>query len=60
MADNEITQWEYKLVDYDENALNKAGEQGWEGLSQPGVNQTKVLMKRPKVKQKQPDYGYER
>ena len=63
MADNEITQWEYKkILNTDEAELNKLGEQGWEVTGvlprENGPDQT--ILKRQKVRQKQPEYGYTR
>lgn len=63
MADNEITKWEYKRIDTSsEEVLNELGEQGWEvaGTYSSDTNPNQTLLKRPKVKQRQPDYGYER
>uniref|UniRef100_UPI003FD841E7 hypothetical protein n=1 Tax=Treponema berlinense TaxID=225004 RepID=UPI003FD841E7 len=62
----ELTQWEYKKIDYDtmgsEQELNQLGKEGWE-LAAPvggGVGQQTVggIMKRKKTKSE--DYGYSR
>lgn len=59
MADNQVTQWEYKYVDTDENTLNQVGEKGWEVIGQPTGSQ--LLVKRPKqIKQQESDYSYSR
>ena len=62
---NDITQWEYKSIEYrpreekNNEELNKLGAQGWEAtgtISNPGGHT--VLLKRPR--QPQPDYNYSR
>lgn len=59
MADNQVTQWEYKYVDTDENTLNQVGEKGWEVIGQP--TGSKLLVKRPKqIKKQEPNYSYSR
>ena len=63
MADNQVTQWEYKKVDTsNENELNRLGEQGWEvtGTFSSDTNSDRVLLKRPKIQQKnlyEPSYS---
>lgn len=47
--ENEITQWEYKIVpnfQRDEKNLNDLGIKGWEAL--PGTPDGSIIMKRPK------------
>ena len=59
MADNQVTQWEYKYVDADENTLNQVGEKGWEVIGQPTGSQ--LLVKRPKpIKKQEPECSYSR
>lgn len=66
MTDNQVTQWEYKKeTDYNEDNLNKLGEQGWEvaGTFSNGMGPNQVLLKRPKQtvrRQTESDYGYSR
>lgn len=58
MEDKELTQWEYKEVNFrevNEKNLNELGKQGWElAATEQGGS---CIMKRPKVKQKEP-VGY--
>lgn len=61
---NQVTQWEYKKeTDYNEENLNKLGEQGWEvaGTFSNGMGPNQVLLKRPKkIKSVEPEYSYTR
>lgn len=59
MADNQLTQWEYKYISLDEKTLNQEGENGWEVVGQP--NGSRLLVKRPKLQKKEePKYNYSR
>jgi len=33
VAEPAVQMWEYKTLDYDETALNKAGSEGWEAYA---------------------------
>lgn len=61
----DLTQWEYKKIDdyddFDEKKLNKLGEEGWEVVNayQRGYGE-RAILKRPKQKQKETNYGYSR
>lgn len=61
---NQVTQWEYKKeTDYNEENLNKLGEQGWEvaGTFSNGMGPNQVLLKRPKkIKSVDPEFSYSR
>lgn len=62
---DELTQWEYKKIGSNElndiENLNKLGEQGWEvASSHSNGNYESAILKRPKQKQKEPEYGYSR
>lgn len=60
MADNQVTQWEYKFERDGESKLNELGKEGWEAV---GINDQVTLLKRPKqpVRQQiEPDYSYSR
>lgn len=62
---DELTQWEYKKIGSNElndiENLNKLGEQGWEvASSHSNGNYESAILKRPKQKQKQSEYGYSR
>ena len=42
MADNQITQWEYKFERDGESKLNELGKEGWEAV---GINDQVTLLK---------------
>lgn len=62
MADNQITQWEYKEMSANRiEEINEAGKEGWEATG--NTTGHGILFKRPKQnpqRQQEPDYGYSR
>ncbi len=66
MADNQVTQWEYKRFGPDvflnEEKLNKLGADGWEmaGTFSTERGTGTMVFKRPKQQNKEPDYSYSR
>lgn len=70
MADNQVTQWEYKTITKDdsfsnekfENTINSMGQNGWEasGTFSTQMGTGTMVFKRPKQQNKESEYSYSR